>query len=186
MNVLFYAVWFSWFLSEFLVNRLFRSKLKDSKDLDKGSVRLIWITIMTSMVVGVFCSNRFHFPIYQYESITYIGLGLILTGMIIRFMAIRTLGASFTVDLAVKEEQKLITTGLYKYIRHPSYSGSLLSFAGFSMTLNNWLSMAVILIPVTSVIIYRINLEEKLLLSVPGMAYSEYVKKTSRLIPWIY
>ena len=108
MNVLFYAVWFSWFLSEFLVNRLFRSKLKDSKDLDKGSVRLIWITIMTSMVVGVFCSNRFHFPIYQYESITYIGLGLILTGMIIRFMAIRTLGASFTVDLAVKEEQKLI------------------------------------------------------------------------------
>jgi protein-S-isoprenylcysteine O-methyltransferase Ste14 len=106
--------------------------------------------------------------------------------MMIRFAAIRTLGKFFTVDLAIKNDHRLIKNGLYKYIRHPSYTGSLLSFLGLGFSLNNWISLIVIFIPVLISFIYRIHIEEKLLIAQIGLAYTDYMKQTKRLIPLIY
>lgn len=101
-------------------------------------------------------------------------------------MAVRTLGKFFTVDLAIHEGHKLVNKGLYKYIRHPSYSGSLMSFLGFGLSLNNWVSFAITFVPVFISFLYRINIEEQLLLKQEGLNYADYKKRTKRLIPMLY
>ena len=184
--ILFISVWAIWFISEILLNRLFRSGRHDKKGLDRDSIRIIWITIGFANIAAILFANIDLFPIGKTLMIPYIGLFLIITGMIIRFMAIYSLGRFFTVDLTIKENHEIKTDGLYKIIRHLSYSGSLLSFLGFGLSLNDWISSVVITIPVTIAFIYRIRIEEKLLADRFGSGYIDYMKNTYRLIPWIY
>jgi protein-S-isoprenylcysteine O-methyltransferase Ste14 len=119
-------------------------------------------------------------------AISYVGLLLIVSGMAIRFIAIRTLGKFFTVDLGIAHNHRLVNKGIYKYIRHPSYTGSLLSFLGLGLSFNNWISLFVIFIPVLISFVYRMNIEEELLLSQIGPDYEAYRKETKRLIPLVY
>lgn len=76
--------------------------------------------------------------------------------------------------------------GIYKYVRHPAYTGSLLSFYGFGISLNNWVSLLVVVIPVTAAFLYRMRVEEAMLSASMGAVYDEYKKQTYRLIPGIY
>jgi len=183
---MFEIIWICWLLSEVLLNRLVRSKNANSKELDKNSLNLIWIAIIVSMTLGILSAIYWAVPIIHTNVLLYLGSGLIVIGMLIRFIAIRTLGKFFTVNLAIHGDQNLIKAGLYKYIRHPSYTGSLLSFVGFGLSLNNWLSLTIILVPILVTFIYRINIEEKLLLEQFGSEFEDYKKRTKRLIPMIY
>jgi protein-S-isoprenylcysteine O-methyltransferase Ste14 len=186
MKYLFEIIWIAWLLSEIFLNRLWRSKIANSKELDKNSLNLIWISIVVSMTLGILCSNYWVAPIVTNSALLYIGSALIVIGMIIRFIAIRTLGKFFTVDLAIHGNHSLVQHGLYKTIRHPSYTGSLLSFFGFGLSLNNWISLIIIFVPILITFINRINIEEKLMLSQFGPDYETYKKKSKRLIPGIY
>jgi protein-S-isoprenylcysteine O-methyltransferase Ste14 len=175
---IFIIIWSAWFLSEIILNKIFRSGRDDRKGADKGSIRIIWITIGLANLSGILFSKTIFVP--------YIGLLLIITGMIIRFIAIYSLGRFFTVDLTIKDNHKIKKDGLYRLLRHPSYSGSLLSFLGYGLSLNDWISLIVIFIPVTIAFLYRIRIEEKLLTDQFGNDYIDYMKKTNCLIPFIY
>lgn len=118
--------------------------------------------------------------------IQYIGLGIIISGMVFRFFAIRSLGRLFTVDVTIREDHKLKKNGLYRVIRHPSYFGSLLSFTGFGISLNNWISLIILICFISAAFLYRIKIEEKALTDHFGAEYLEYKKNTFCLIPWIY
>lgn len=177
---------FFWLLSEIVLNLLHRSKMPDAKQLDKNSIRIIWTTIIIAISTSVFVAIFINVPILNNYLLKYTGVVLIIGGVIIRLAAIRSLGRFFTVNLSIDTEHRLIDTGLFKYIRHPSYAGSLLSFLGLGLYFNNWICLFVIMIPVSSAFIYRINTEEKLLLRQPGLKYDEYLQKTKRLIPFIY
>jgi protein-S-isoprenylcysteine O-methyltransferase Ste14 len=183
---IFSIIWILWFLSEVGLNILLRSKMPNSQETDKNSIRIIWITIILSVTAGVFAAIKTNIPLVETNLLKYIGLILIIAGVVVRFTAIRTLGKFFTVNLAIDSEHRLIDTGLYKYIRHPSYTGSLLSFLGLAVYFNNWICLPVILVPIITVFIFRINIEEKLLIQQPGLNYSEYIKRTKRLIPFVY
>ena len=111
---------------------------------------------------------------------------LILTGMVMRLVAVKQLGKFFTVDVTIRKGHQLMKNGVYKYIRHPSYTGSLLSFIGYGISLNNYVALATVLIPVVGSFIYRINIEEKALTEQFGQHYSDYKTTTKRLIPFIY
>ena len=186
MKHIFVIIWIVWLLSEVVLNRFVRSKMNNSKDLDKNSMLIIWIVIFISISLGVLCSIYLYQPIIDSNTIRYLGLCMIVAGIIIRMISIGTLGKYFTVNLAVHEDHKLVRNGLYRYIRHPSYTGSLLSFLGLGLTFNNWIGLVVIFIPILSSFLYRINIEEKLLLDRFGSEYSEYKTHSKRLIPMIY
>jgi protein-S-isoprenylcysteine O-methyltransferase Ste14 len=183
---LFYIVWSLWFLSEILLNLLFRSGASDSKDKDKGSIRVLWRSIGIANTIGIASVFFLHLPIGRGPLVPYIGLSVILIGMAFRLFAIWSLGKFFTVDVTIRKDHKIKNDGVYRYMRHPTYSGMLLTFLGFGLSLNNWASLFIIIIPVTWATLYRINIEEKALLEQFGKAYEEYIKKTRRLIPWIY
>jgi protein-S-isoprenylcysteine O-methyltransferase Ste14 len=118
--------------------------------------------------------------------ISSLGLLLIVIGVVIRWSAVRTLDRYFTVDVTILGDHKLIRTGLFKYVRHPSYLGLLIAVLGLGITMVNWPSTLVILVPHVVVILMRIEGEEKALEQRFGSDYQDYRAHTGRLIPAIY
>jgi protein-S-isoprenylcysteine O-methyltransferase Ste14 len=116
------------------------------------------------------------------------GLGFLLIagGVIIRWTAILQLGKFFTVDVAITNEASLKTDGIYESVRHPSYSGVLAIVLGFSVAMNSFYSVIVLVVPVLTAVIYRINVEEALLINEFGDSYLVYKTKTKMLIPGIF
>ena len=183
---IFIIIWASWLVSEILLSKLLRSKQPTSKELDSNSLLLMWITIGISISIGVIVMIFVPVHISKSHLVGYFGLFLIVCGAIVRFAAIKALGNLFTVNLAIHEDQHIVKTGLYRFVRHPSYTGSLLSFVGLGVSFNNLISLLVIFIPIFFSFIYRIKVEERLMLQKFGSEYSDYQKTTKRLIPFIY
>lgn len=175
----------AWFISELVINKFFHVATSDG-DRDRGTRRTIWITIAIFNNLGIIIAILSNFHLSSYSVVPFIGLLIILAGMILRFIAVWSLGSFFTVNVTIRKDHKIIQTGLYKFIRHPSYSGSLISFFGFGIALNNWISLIVITIPIVIAFMNRIKIEEALLTEQFGLEYKEYMKRTYRLIPLIY
>lgn len=184
--ILFIAVWSFWCITEILLSRFFRSGNLKKENHDKKTLSIIWTSIFLSISFGILSNYLIYLPISHRKVLPYSGLIIILLGMLIRFISIRTLGRFFTVDVAIRKDHKIIKNGIYRYIRHPAYASSLLEFIGFGLSLNNWISLLVVIIPVTVAFINRIKVEEKLLTDKFGNEYSEYMDRTYRLLPWIY
>lgn len=157
---------------------------------------LVWFRILSPLAlilslvfyyseIGAFDSilggegRRFSVP-------TVIGIILFFAGMALRWVAILSLGKSFTVQVAVRQDQPLKTNGVYRYIRHPSYTGLLLYCIGLGLLQNNWISILILFVLPLTAILNRIRYEEKLLSSHFGRDYSTYSGKSKKLIPWIY
>ncbi len=183
---IFSIIWIIWCTSEVLLNRLIRSGAGDKKNQDKGSLALIWIMVALGITSGIMLVWFPKFAMSNEQMIPYIGLIIIVAGIILRFFSIWTLGKYFTVDVTIRDNHQIKKDGLYKIVRHPSYSGSLLSFIGFGVSLNNWLSLFAIVVFITTAFLYRIKIEEKALINHFGTDYLNYKKETYRLIPWVY
>ena len=179
-------IYFLWLLSEIILNRWLRSGKSDKQSSDKNTLLLLWVSIVISITIGVFVSKTSSFPIDTSEQLPSIGLTVIIIGTIIRLVAIKQLGRFFTVDVTIRENHQLLQNGLYKLVRHPSYTGSLLSFLGLGLSLNNWLSLSIVFLPTLFTFIYRINIEEKALTEQFGKQYLDYMAKAKRLIPFMY
>jgi protein-S-isoprenylcysteine O-methyltransferase Ste14 len=176
-----------WCLSEILAARLLRSKNDTGRDFDKASLRFLWLSIVPSLTLGILLGiNRIGHFRGAATTISFVGFGLIVLGLIIRWIAMFTLRRSFTTDVSIRSNQELVIRGIYRFVRHPSYTGSLLSFAGLALSFASWVSLAVILIPITVAFLYRIRVEETVLAEHFGIEYAEYRKRTRRLLPLIY
>lgn len=185
MSLLFIAVYTAWLASEILLNRFLRGSNTDQQQKDKGSLSFMWIIIIASIVVAGFIGHSTHLPIGG-NAVRLAGLAVIILGMILRFAAVSQLGRLFTVMVTIREVHNIKKDGLYKYLRHPSYAGSLLSFIGYGLSMNNWLALIVVFVPVFLVFVYRMQIEEQVLMGQFGDEYVNYMKTTKRVIPWIY
>jgi protein-S-isoprenylcysteine O-methyltransferase Ste14 len=171
---------------EIVLSRKKKSSGEDKQD-DKSSLRVLWMTLIISISLGIYLS-QFNIGRMQTDSlfIHYFGLFLIILGLVIRWFAIQQLKEFFTVTVSIQKGHQLVDSGLYKYIRHPAYFGSLLSFLGLGLAFQNWLTIVIIFIPIFGALSYRIAIEEKVLNAAFGEAYSTYSSRTNKLIPWIY
>jgi protein-S-isoprenylcysteine O-methyltransferase Ste14 len=115
-------------------------------------------------------------------------LGVIVMwfGLATRGWAIAALGAAFRTTVEVDPGQTVVSSGPYKRIRHPAYTGLLLLTAGFALAIGNWLSLAICLLLPLPGVLWRIQVEEAELERVLGDAYSAYQARTTRLIPWLW
>ncbi|MFQ6002253.1 MAG: methyltransferase family protein [Candidatus Zixiibacteriota bacterium] len=163
------------------------SRRKDVSKREGTSLRRLWLTISPSTMLGGFWSiQQVGFIRFARNYFMYGGLILIILGLVIRWKAIFTLRRYFTADVSILEDHKIIKTGEYKFIRHPAYAGSLVSFFGLGWALGNWVSFMIIFFPILFAFIRRIKIEEETLVSALGEEYAEYMRKTKRLIPKIY
>jgi protein-S-isoprenylcysteine O-methyltransferase Ste14 len=175
----------AWCISEIALGRLLHSK--GSSALDRSSLRLLWIAIVPSISVGCYLGgHRIGYVAAGAATVSLCGLMLIVIGLVIRWVAIVTLRRYFTTDVSIQHEHKLMSADIYAIVRHPAYSGSLLSFLGLGLTYANWLSTVVIFVPILCAFLYRIKVEEAALTAYFGESYAAYRDKVKRLIPLVY
>ncbi len=186
MNWVFICIYGLWCLFEILLNRLIRAKADDKQHADKNSLRLIWITMLISISASVFIAINYYFPIMYNIIIMYVGLSGIIIGVILRLLVIRSMGSYFTVDVTIRQDHKLKKDGFFKFLRHPSYFASLISFIGFGLSLNNIASLVIIVSCILIVFMYRIRVEEKVLIEYFGEEYIAYKATTKGLISFLY
>ena len=112
-----------------------------------------------------------------------LALVFLLSGFTIRWISIVTLGRLFTVDVAIRQDHTLVQHGLYRLVRHPSYTGLLLALFGLGLFYANWLSPLSLMAPSTLAVVNRIAKEERVLLVALGPPYVAYCARTRRLFP---
>jgi len=107
-------------------------------------------------------------------------------GLVVRYQAFTTLGRYFTRTLKQTDEHQLVTWGIYKYIRHPGYASDFLIFIGASLAMNNWITLAYVVVAFVPAYVYRIHIEEQMLSDAFGQKYKNYQSGSKRLIPGIW
>ena len=161
-----------------------RSRMRDA-----GTLRLLLVTVYACIGIAVWLSYRepghlsntaLRAPFF------WIGLGLMAGGLALRFWAIRVLARFFTIDVNIQEGHELIRRGPYRWLRHPSYTGSLMTFLGFGLALGNLWSLLVVMAPVTVAFLWRMRVEERVLSEAFPTQYADYARQTKRLIPFVW
>jgi protein-S-isoprenylcysteine O-methyltransferase len=154
---------------------------------DGRSLRMLWMVILSSVVVSVLAPSMVPAAHSRLLEILYpVGLLLFVLGLALRWWAIVHLGRFFTVDVAIAADHQVIDTGPYGRIRHPSYTGAIVAFAGYGVCLGNWVSLLAVTLPVALAFVRRIDIEEGALNSALGEKYRAYTGRTRRLFPGIY
>ena len=164
------------------------SRGKGKTTIDRGTryFNFIAITVGISAAAILNGFSKFLFPGGRTSIVFFIGIVIMLIGMALRFWSVFTLGRSFRTTIETDKDQRVITNGPYKLVRHPSYSGWLLMCCGYGIALQNWLSLLVAVILPFVALLYRIRVEEAALVSSFGSEYIEYRKHTKKLIPWVW
>lgn len=115
-----------------------------------------------------------------------LGLVIMIVGIALRYWAAVTLGEYYTRTLLIKTQHQLIEQGPYRVIRHPGYLGIILAFLGAAFATVNAVAIAAIPVVLAIAYSYRIRTEEKMLQAALGQLYIEYMKRSWRLIPYVY
>ena len=116
----------------------------------------------------------------------WLGIGLLISGSLLRRHCFRMLGESFTGDVRASSDQQVITRGAYSILRHPSYTGGILMNAGVGIALGSWASALLMTVGSLAVYAYRIAVEERALSATIGEPYREFMNTRKRLIPFVY
>lgn len=162
------------------------SETSEKKQSDKFSVILILSMSLISGVVPIIDWAYFNPDKNHPGILTIAGFVMIVTGILFRAWAVKTLGEYFTPTVQIKDSHKLINTGPYKIIRHPSYFAAFLSITGAAVLLESITGMAVSIAAMSFAYYIRIGIEEQKLVEHFGNRYREYKLNTKRIIPYIF
>ncbi len=171
---------------ELFMNLRQRSKSNVTASSDKGSLWWLYVLITLGYALSFSIGATKIGRIYDWNFFFAIGMTLVVIGFMIRIFSILTLNQYFTYSVAKVENHKIIETGLYKFIRHPGYLGQLIIFLGISTSISNWLSILVMMIPISLGYLYRIKVEESFMIEQLGKDYLDYIKRTKRIVPMVY
>jgi len=114
-----------------------------------------------------------------------VGLALIVLGLILTFVAASTLRRFYSPSLRVRRDHQLITHGVYRFVRHPFYTGVGLSTIGVLVVAGSLYGL-LILLALIPLLVNRIRIEEQMMTAQFGETYRAYARGTKKLIPFIY
>ena len=176
-----------WAASETCLTIATRTPRNEGNVMDRGSMAVIWMTIALAIIAGEvirFSMGPNLFGGADWLPVT--GIVTVIAGIAVRWTAILSLGKAFSPNVAILSNQTIYRNGLYRFVRHPAYTGSLLSFLGLGIHEGNWIAGIVVIAPITAAFLYRIHVEEVALNEAFGAQYASYSQQTKRLIPGIY
>jgi protein-S-isoprenylcysteine O-methyltransferase Ste14 len=107
-------------------------------------------------------------------------------GLLLRWWSFGSLGKYFTVTVRTSEDQLVVERGPYRVLRHPSYTGLLLIFAGGGLIVDNWVSAAGAVAVLLIALIYRLRIEEHALNEALDNRYQQFAANRARLIPDVW
>ncbi|MFY9906571.1 MAG: isoprenylcysteine carboxylmethyltransferase family protein [Terriglobales bacterium] len=182
---IFWVVFLVAYIPEFLV--VARAKPAVGDKTDRGSMTVIiiasWLAFPAAFAVAPW--SRVALTNHRLSWFA-LGLAILLAGSALRRYCFRTLGRYFTGNVKVHADQPVIEHGLYRFVRHPSYTGGMLMYLGTGLALTNWLSALILLAMGSVTYAYRVRVEEQALGSSIGQPYLEYMRRTKRFIPYVF
>ncbi|MDR2031414.1 MAG: isoprenylcysteine carboxylmethyltransferase family protein [Azoarcus sp.] len=186
-NVIFMILSLGWLASEIGFAQVRKSDEKTVTRRDRLSLlwinAAIYLSIPLAFVLTGKGIGRFS-PAWQ--DLRWCGLVLIVVGLAVKWHAIAKLRSFFTVDVAIHPDHQLVRSGAYRYVRHPSYLGALIAFAGLGTGMGSWAAILAMLLPLAATFLWRIRVEEQALAEAFPEAYPEYKSSTWALIPFLY
>jgi protein-S-isoprenylcysteine O-methyltransferase Ste14 len=154
---------------------------------DRGSLMVLRGAYVAGLLVAVTATRvvpaaAIHPPALAW----WLGLIFVWSGIAIRLWSFKTLGRYFTFTVQTSRDQLVISDGPYRLLRHPGYTGLLLTLTGFGFVFGNWVSAVGLALVMTVGFVYRIMVEERALLQTLGDRYRDYAATRKRLVPLIW
>jgi protein-S-isoprenylcysteine O-methyltransferase Ste14 len=154
--------------------------------LDIALLALMWIAGMILPLVAIF-TPLLSFADYPLHPIAFaIGTVVLCLGMWLFYRSHADLGENWSVSLEIRENHQLVTSGVYRLMRHPMYTAIFLTALAQALLLSNWLAGPSCLLAFLVMLAVRLGREETMMLNKFGEAYGEYMKRTKRLIPHLW
>jgi len=183
LNVIYIFVYIALMVLSLLSDKFFYKGEKTENDGEEHNttshfLALAWFLTLVLPVMEYSITQR------DELIISIFGIVMVLSGTMIRGISIRTLGNFFSRDVEAWHHQRIIKTGIYKYIRHPAYTGNIVQILGFPLVLNSYYSLMMSLITIL-IFLWRIRVEEAFL-SERFHEYREYMNQTKKIIPKIW
>lgn len=146
---------------------------------------LLVVLLLTILFILPLCAVRSLGEYAKIPFIEWIGVPLCGLGYGLVFWSGLALGRQYSARVTIQEGHQLITSGPYRWIRHPRYLGILCLALGYSLIFSSWIGLAACFL-ITSILLYRIKDEETLLADEFGEVWKNYCLRSWRLIPYIY
>lgn len=176
-----------WVIAEIRLSRQTRPDQQNIRTSERLTQRWLWLSILASLGLALVFKQLAWLPLpLPYLPRQLLALLLFGCGLSLRFWAVRHLGQFFTTHVTIQQRHQLITSGPYRAIRHPAYTGLLLALAAAGWSMGDFLALLCLTIPVFWGFRVRMNIEERMLRQEFGTAYREYCQTSWRLLPWLY
>jgi protein-S-isoprenylcysteine O-methyltransferase Ste14 len=183
----FQALAIVWTVGEILIALITTTFPGRGKIQDRGTQIILWVVMIASFKLDDWMHRSFPANMPGSSSwLPAVALSVLLIGLGIRAAAIFTLGSAFSANVATRKGQQLQRNGLYRIVRHPSYLGLELILLACALHAGQWACFAVVLVPPTLAVLYRIHVEEIALRLAFGAEYEDYCRDTRRLVPGFY
>jgi protein-S-isoprenylcysteine O-methyltransferase Ste14 len=154
---------------------------KGARHRDRGTRILVALTLGAAIGTAIAAPSAPSLPLLA------TGLVVMWLGLALRVWSITALGGDFRTTVEVEPGQAVVSTGPYRWVRHPSYTGLLLITAGLGVARGAWVSLAACVLLLLPALLRRIHVEEAELDHVLGDAYRNYQSNTTaRLIPHLW
>ncbi len=127
------------------------------------------------------------FADYPFQPVlAWLGVVVLLAALVLFRVTHKQLGRNWSVTLETRAKHALVTDGLYGYVRHPMYSSFLLSAVAQALLLPNWIAGLSGLVGIAILFFYRVDKEEAMMTETFGDDYRAYMRRTARVVPWLY
>jgi protein-S-isoprenylcysteine O-methyltransferase Ste14 len=164
-----------------------RLQRKDAARRDNGSLYVIYFLQMAGFGAAFGLWGSGHAPAPRLGAWALgAGAAVSVAGIALRVWSVRTLGQYFTYIVRVSADQQVVETGPYRLIRHPSYTGGVLTGIGIGLSMRYALAPLLIGGAMLASYLIRIGVEEKALAEGIGEPYRAYMTRTKRLIPFLW
>ncbi len=158
------------------------------RPLDRGTLAPLVATLISACVLAGLSRllGVAPLPVDWQPAALMAGCTLMLAGVAFRQWAVRVLSRHFTVQVHIADDHRLVSHGPYRWLRHPSYTGLLLTVAGAGIAMRDWASIGLLLVVPVLALWPRIRVEEHALATHFGAEYRDYAQRSWGLLPWLW
>ena len=188
-KIIWLACGLSWFVMRFQPRQ--HSRKTPVRYSGRGPLEFALVAAsLTGLGIVPFIYVVAHFPRFAdyplIPTLSYLGVAVELSCLWLFYRSHRDLGHNWSVSLDLRERHTLVTTGVYALVRHPMYAGFWLMALGQVLLLPNWVAGPAGLIGCGALFFGRVAREEAMMISAFGDEYRAYMRRTARVVPWLY
>jgi protein-S-isoprenylcysteine O-methyltransferase Ste14 len=184
-QIVFWVLVGAWLALEVFLHVAYNPRIRQT-----NGEKLSKYVMLAAFLVGIL-SGRIFFPDFAvrfrepFTALRIAGMVLLAASIALRIVSVVQLGKAYSVNLGVRPAQPLVTSGLYRVVRHPGYFSLALGFLGIALSFSQLVpSIICVAVPVAA-LLYRIRVEEGILENAYGEQYRAYKVRTRMIVPWI-